>query len=291
MRYGASVTSTAFLEPSASGASRIRWVREYIAHLRRARRMGAGCVVILWPVLGYLDFIVLRFLRLANASVVIHDPTPLVRAVGYGAWARAFARVLGRGSAITHSQIAREEVVAHLGESRTRLIHHPILSIDGRVSAEREPRVVRVLGQYKPSRNVEALESIAADDRISGHSFEIVGRGWPLVRGWKVTPEFVAEQELDHLISDSAAIVIPYTRFYQSGIAVRAIELGRPVVGPRRSSLAALFGVDAICLVDEDWGKGIANALSITEEQLSTVRVNYTALVDSTTRRYFETEN
>ena len=111
--------------------------------------------------------------------------------------------------------------------------------------------VVRVLGQYKQDRDLEVLRLLASELR-GQFELEIVGRGWPEIAGWRVDARFVAESELDLLIRTSDAVLIPYRRFYQSGIAIRALENGTPVVGRAGTSLDALYGSDSKLLVRED---------------------------------------
>jgi hypothetical protein len=39
-------------------------------------------------------------------------------------------------------------------------------------------------------------------------------------------------------------VLVPYSRFFQSGVAVRAVEVGTPVVGTRHPFLTDLLGAD-----------------------------------------------
>jgi glycosyltransferase involved in cell wall biosynthesis len=89
---------------------------------------------------------------------------------------------------------------------------------------------------------LELLVVLAPLLRDRGFRLLVVGRGWPDIAGWEVDNRFLPETELDQRIRDSAAVLIPYSHFYQSGIAVRALELGVPVVGPRHPFLSDLFG-------------------------------------------------
>ncbi|UTT69585.1 hypothetical protein NMQ03_20870 [Arthrobacter sp. DNA4] len=82
---------------------------------------------------------------------------------------------------------------------------------------------------------------------------------------------FVPEDELDQLIADSTVILIPYKRFFQSGIAIRALEHAVPVVGRSETSLGDLFGPESRLLVSgqngsagdvEGWLKAIEFAVS-----------------------------
>ncbi|WP_307092913.1 hypothetical protein [Arthrobacter sp. B2I5] len=136
------------------------------------------------------------------------------------------------------------------------LLPHPMLPVVDAVQEQaggngggRRPNI-RVLGQYKPDRDVALLEELASRLR-SNCNLEIVGRGWPNVKGWTVDARFVSEDELDGLISRSDAIIIPYKRFYQSGIAIRALEQAVPIVGRAGTSLRDLYGPDSRLLVTE----------------------------------------
>ena len=63
---------------------------------------------------------------------------------------------------------------------------------------------------------------------------------------------FLTEEALDAALADAAVVLIPYSHFFQSGIAVRAVELGVPVAGPRHPFLADLLGGDWPGLVAGD---------------------------------------
>ena len=59
-------------------------------------------------------------------------------------------------------------------------------------------------------------------------------------------------------------MLIPYSHFYQSGVAVRALELGVPVIGPRHPFLIDLLGPDSPGFVDAGnparWADAIVRA-------------------------------
>ena len=61
----------------------------------------------------------------------------------------------------------------------------------------------------------------------------------------------MTEDEMEALILSADVIVIPYKKFFQSGIAIRSVEHGIPVVGPKASSLTELFGSDSRLLADD----------------------------------------
>lgn len=253
---GAASHLRSFPEPSASGRGRISWIMTYCRELTAARKLSKNSnmvLIVTWPVLGHLDKILISLFYRRPAWLVIHDPRPLVRAVGYGKaslWLGNF--IAGKTSLIAHSKAAFSEMVLQ-GSREVTLLPHPILATaeTDRDSLSGFVERVLVLGQYKIDRDISLLEALS--QRLSGkYSLEIYGRGWPAVSGWSVTPGFMTEQAMDERIATASVILIPYSRFYQSGIAVRALELGTPVVGPRASSLAELLGLDSGLLVDRD---------------------------------------
>lgn len=124
---------------------------------------------------------------------------------------------------------------------------------------------VRVLGEYKSHRNMDALAEIA-DTSPTHWKLEIIGRGWPNVLGWSIRNEFVTEDELSSLIENSSVIVVPYRKFFQSGIAFRSVELGTPVVGPMVSSMQQILGsnLEGLMVATDrpgDWSRAVAQAI------------------------------
>jgi len=262
-----------FPEPSAGGGSRSRWVLRYVQALwelrRRARRPSrAARVVVTWPVLGYVDLLIIAAC-LPGAWLTVHDPVPLVRSLGYGPLSRFFARLLGqRARIIVLSEAAADEVRNALPAATLAVLPHPILEPETRQSRPKH-EVVRVLGQYKADRDLDLLKAIAQTG--SAAQYAITGRGWPAVEGWHVDDRFVPEDELDDLIRSASVVLIPYRRFFQSGIAVRCLELGTPVVGPRNSSLRELLAAHEGLLASErseDWTRAAAAAIDLSAEEL-----------------------
>jgi len=253
---GHKVSSMRLLEPSASGKHRVRWLFNYLSVLIRMRfsmRANNSRTIILWPVLGYLDVAIVGLLGLRNVSVVLHDPVPLVRSVGYSDQARRFAAFFRKNvRIIAHSRTAREAIDGADLNFMVDVLPHPILDTAPENHAGRLAKpIVRVLGQYKADRDIEALRALV-DDLSETATFEVHGRGWPAISGWKVVEGFVDEARLDELLAESSAVLIPYKRFFQSGIAVRALEAGTPFVGPKDSVLAEMVGKDSALLVDAD---------------------------------------
>jgi hypothetical protein len=127
---------------------------------------------------------------------------------------------------------------------------------------------IRVLGQYKVDRDIQGLMRLATNAPPEWR-LEIIGRGWPPVDGWHICNEFVTEGRFDELIRTSHAVLIPYSRFFQSEVAVRALEWGVPVVGPYDSSLQIALGDDCGWLVkDGDWGSAVTAAVQEDRDQV-----------------------
>ncbi len=263
----ADVAQLATVEPSSrADGSRLRWLKDYVGLLRSARRLRPARVIITWPVLGYWDFILVRMLLPRRRTwIVLHDPRPLVYARGYGRLARRLASSRAvRSQVIVHSEAARACVSEDASPSRLDLLPLPLKAPESQPmrAASTDQPVVRVLGQYKADRDVAALERLAAE-APDNWAFEVVGRKWPDIPGWHVTSRFVSEEEFDELIATANVIVIPYRRFFQSDVAMRALENATPVVGPRQSSLAELFGSDSSWLVDEgSWLPAVSSAIA-----------------------------
>lgn len=239
-------------EPCVSGRSRYSWLFCYVRLLLKAGRLSRRNsipVLIAWPVVGFWEIVLVRLCVGSEGALIIHDPVPLVAAVGHGRKAVRLIRWSPlKAQVIVHSARALAVMRELQLDVEVRIMPHPMLPpVEGTKRQGR--RVVRVLGQYKVDRDLDALRQIAADH--SGEvSYEIYGRGWPQVEGWEVNSAYLEEARLNELIESSDVVVVPYRRFYQSGIAFRCIELGTPIVGPGESSLDDVFGSRSPLLVN-----------------------------------------
>jgi glycosyltransferase involved in cell wall biosynthesis len=240
-------------------------IRDLSAHLRTAR--GGGHVIVCWPTYGLLEPVLwLASWRRSNVSVIVHDPTPLRPQIGMGRVASAVGGVAGRARSVdivVHSQAALRQLEA-MGWARPTMLPHPVCRPPSTSDHRRDARTVLVCGQYKPARDLELLVSLAPELRNRGYRLLVVGRGWPKVAGCEVDDRFLSEHDLDQQIAGSAAVLIPYSHFYQSGIAARALELGVPVLGPRHPFLTDLFGAQWPGLISAGhgavaWADGLAN--------------------------------
>lgn len=262
---GIETESFSIIEPSQSGKSRFQWLGAYSAMLHSAgrrtrKRKSPEKVLLTWPVVGFLDLLMVKVLCGNSAVIVYHDPQPLVRSVGSSTMVAGLVRrVKNRPGILVHSDEAAQAMGAvGLAGSLTQ-VPHPMLP-PASSATDRAPAglagkrpLVRVLGQYKADRDIGLLGSLAR--RLgSKYDLHIVGRGWPAVEGWHVDARFVPEDELEELIVSSDAILIPYKRFYQSGIAMRALEHAVPIVGRVETSLAKLYGPQSRLLVAADNG-------------------------------------
>lgn len=202
-------------------------------------------VVITWPVFGLLDAATWRLPRSVRMSLVVHDPVALRRQVGLGRTAAMLGRLTSsdRRLVVVHSREAELELRAR-GIRPGAIVPHPMLEPRRAWNCD-SSKTVLVLGQYKHARDVPLLAELGPALRRAGFSPEIKGRGWPEdLPGWKVESRFLSERELEVSLRSAAVVLLPYRFFFQSGIAVRAAELGVPVVGPRMSSLELLYGAD-----------------------------------------------
>ena len=241
--------------------------------------------IVVWPVLGYWDLVIVRLLVGPRSAVVLHDPAPLVRAVGYGRAAKWLAGRRWTSSILTHSATATSRVRADTARDEVLCVPHPMMAPRRRSepavveATDRQP-LISVLGQYKRDRDLHALARVAA----VAHGVwkcEIWGRGWPEVAGWRVKDRFLSEAEFAHRIEASDVVLIPYLRFFQSGVAMRCLELGTPFVGPSDSSLGEIVERESEWLVvDDDWAGAVRRALMQTPSDTHAVAARtYEAVV------------
>lgn len=238
-----------------SGFPKLRALARHLATSRRLARSPQQ-VVVTWPMLGWYELLVLG--SGSATAVVVHDPQPLRAQIGLGPRAARIARRFARRGPVVlnHSSLAERDTLRAIPAATTRVVPHPSLPTATVDPATRDRRRVAVLGQHKDARDMRLLEELGA--RLAGAGYEAVirGRGWPAVHGWQVEDRFLSEAELDAELDRAGAVLLPYAQYYQSGIAIRALERGTPVVGERHSFLEAVFGVDYAGLVDTDTPDG-----------------------------------
>lgn len=133
--------------------------------------------------------------------------------------------------------------------------------------------MVLVLGQYKPARDLSLMTAIAPLLHAAGWEPTVAGRGWPHVEGWRVIDRFMAESDFLALLSSAAMVLLPYRFYFQSGVALRALEAGVPVVGRPTGFLMSIFGERFPGAVSEwnhpgAWLAAVAAAASGRSEQM-----------------------
>ncbi len=261
----------------------------HLAGARTAGRSGAPSLV-LWPAFGWLD--PLLWSRCASGSrVIVHDPIPIRKLHGYGRAARRAARwAVQRGDVelVYHTNAAARAGSDALGTPRGSCVAlHPTLSASTAVAAD-DRRTVLVAGQYKPTRDTTLLAALGPRLRADGFEPRIVGLGWPSVPGWTHRNEFVSEPQLAAEIATAAAVLVPYHRYWQSNVAVRALEANVPVVGGDTEFLTTLYGPTYPGLCDQHgdadaWHRAI-HAVVGDHDALDARRCAYRDRVDASWR-------
>lgn len=240
-----------------------------IRHVVAARRtaMSGAVVVVAWPLLGWLELL-LWHSRCSKVFVVVHDPKPLRRQVGLGQFGARAARRLRRSNTaptiIAHSSIAAADIANLVPGYDVVQLPHPVM-LRQQADVARKAREFGVFGQFKEARDLDLLSRLGRRLETLGYVGTISGRGWPAIEGWSVDSRFLTEAELDRRMLRSTAIILPYRHYYQSGIAVRAIELGVPIVANEHPFVTELLGPDYIGTVRDDslegWIAAIENVI------------------------------
>jgi len=234
------------------GSGRIGQVAD-AARLRLGRELAGHRAVVLWPTFGALEPLTWRLSRAAAVDVVVHDPVPIREQRFTGPRWEGLARRSGVGRVhfLTHTEAAATALRGQLpGGARVDAIPHPIKPAAARAATAHEGKRLLVLGQHKPTRDLDLLSELAAI-RPDGWDLRVAGRGWPAIPGWDVREGFLAEAELDAELDAATVLLVPYRRYWQSGVAVRALERALPVVGRRHEFLEGLLGTGWPGLVDD----------------------------------------
>lgn len=242
-----------------------------VERIRLGLKLRDRTVIIIWPLFGYLDpWTLWSVCRHNRVFIVFHDPTPLRRSYGYSRLARKLFKWVVRATdtkVIYHTTLAQAVGERECGVAGA-VVPHPIAThvaqpSAGPIAAEHRP-IVRVMGQYKRTRSMAPMVAIGAEESMQ-FQLEIHGRGWPAVDGWAVRDRFVPEDEFVALLGSSDCVVIPYDSFFQSGVAVRCLELGVRVVAPHHEHTAELFGPDWPGLVqgELDWPDAVLRVLAV----------------------------
>jgi hypothetical protein len=119
----------------------------------------------------------------------------------------------------------------------------------------------------------------------------IAGRGWPAVPGWTVDEGFMTEEAMTARLRRAHCLLLPYSHYFQSNVAVRALELGTPVVGHRHPFLEGLLGLDYPGYVQdgdgmEMWIRAIERSIAIPPRSLAAPLEVYESRVIETWSTY-----
>jgi hypothetical protein len=248
------------------------------------RKHRGDIFVVVWPLFGFLDIVTWLVVARNNQVVVVyHDPKPLRRQPGTSKLHSAVFAFFSRNTGITalcHTEAARLALVQATGVNAL-LAPHPILppskmapavgAVVERRTISDVSKTITVLGQYKAARSITPLVGIARLLAVDYH-LQVLGRGWPDVPGWNTTDKFLTEREFQDAIDSSSCVVIPYSHFYQSGVAVRCAESGTPVVAPRHEHIEQVFGANWPGLVDGDtsWAAAVETVCNAQAPSVST---------------------
>lgn len=202
----------------------------------------------LWPIFGRHEASLAALWRRDGTRwwQVVHDPVPLDDDASDERWLSMWATLARRDGGVqylVHSAHALDLMTAAgVPEQRLHLLPHPVLTTTTSPQArETSKPIIACLGTYKPARDLTLLAALPAALGAE-FQFRLVGRGWPALHGWDRTPYHVPEAEFDQTIATASVVLVPYIRFFQSGVMVRALELGVPCVAPRNAFTEAVAG-------------------------------------------------
>jgi glycosyltransferase involved in cell wall biosynthesis len=219
----------------------------FAAHVRNVRHYVRedGPNVVAWPLVGWWEMPLWRH-RAHKTFIAMHDPEPLVRQNGLSPRAATGAAKLS-GTKWPHLVVMSPEAHAvatrYFEPERVHLAPHPMRTPDpGKVASL--GRTVLVLGQYKPARDLDVMTAIAPSLLAAGWEPLVAGRGWPPIPGWRVIDRFLSEPEFRELLGSAAALLLPYRYYFQSGVALRGLEAGLPVVGRETGFLTSILGAN-----------------------------------------------
>ena len=254
---------------TAGRRERLRSLVLSLADRLRVVGRSPGVIICVWPGFGLLEPAMWALASTRHqVAIVYHDPVPIRKQFGYSWVSRIAFRICVRFfkkiRILAHSELAQVDIQREFGVEST-FVPHPFRMSRSETSVTAERPVVTVLGQFKPERTLEPPNQIASGNAGKDFELRIVGRGWPSVEGWSVEDRFVSEEEFSVCISESACVVIPYERFYQSGVAARCLEHRTPVLAPRHENIAWLFGPAWPGLVgdDDDWSAKLTEVVRL----------------------------
>lgn len=234
--------------------------------------------LLLWPSFGYCELLLDAVLN-PRLTVVFHDAQPLRPQFAMKPWQGRLVgripRVASSGRVIVHTELA-QQVLGGFGWDSPRILPHPLLprGSDGAArSVTKKSKTCLVLGQYKPTRDIELLEKLPWI--LPDWTFKAVGRGWPRLDGWHVEPTFVSEERVTQELLSADVVLVPYPHFFQSGVLAQAFEVERPAVTAHHEQTISLYGSDWAGLVTEWTPEAVAAALVRAGDVTSSTLANH----------------
>ncbi|MBP2411524.1 hypothetical protein JOF48_000323 [Arthrobacter stackebrandtii] len=210
----------------------------------RARRALNIPTIQLWPSMGLLEPLLWKTSSNNRHSIIYHDPVPIRKQIGFDCVSEMIAHRINSSKSprlLVHSPDAESELAKLFPRMKIEMALHPVLS-EMKTSSVGAQDII-VAGQFKPERDLNLLSAIGPQLKNLGLRPRIFGRGWPdTITGWEIDSRYLSENELDQRIDAAAIVLIPYKNYFQSGIAIRALERGRPVVSPENSFTKLIFG-------------------------------------------------
>jgi glycosyltransferase involved in cell wall biosynthesis len=237
---------------SESAIQRMRSLFDFIRTVRQSSSPnGSRPIIICWPLLGYNDVWLWPLLLPGRqVSLIYHDIVPLRHQWGMGSFAGWISRNLrpSRTRIFVHSEAAGDILTAK-GWNDIEFLPHPIarpctsLSQDEHFRGDHSgQRILTVAGKYKPGRALEVLSQLGARASDLPFRLQILGRGWPILEGWSQNEGFIPEEEFQRSIVNSTAVLVPYSQYNQSGVMLRALEAGVPIIGVEHPQIVGLLG-------------------------------------------------
>ncbi|MEP6477971.1 MAG: hypothetical protein ABJB03_01155 [Rhodoglobus sp.] len=271
------VSPTAVVEGIPGAAGKVRMMLNALSNVRSIRRTATHSNLQVWPSLGLAEIPLWHRSHGNRHFVILHDPVPLRRQFGFdpvSRWIAAHDDGPRSAVVVVHSEHAEQEARKLLPRHDLVTLPHPVLS--GNPAGAVKNRTVVVAGQYKPERDIGLLRELGprlAEIGLTGH---IRGRGWPGdLAGWTIVDSFVTEPDFDRLLAEAAVVLHPYRTYFQSNVAVRALELGTLSVLPLNSFSADLFAGQAGLLYDQPSAATVLRAL----EYATTAQIDPAAML------------
>jgi len=183
--------------------------------------------------------------RLRSPYVLtVHDPFPHAGLPDPWSFPALSIFAASANAIVVHGRAQRDQLVSRfqLDLDKIRVIPHGEFSFYRNLGPvpEGDGRTFLFLGRITRYKGLEhflaAIPSVR--QRVRGAHFRIVGEGdlRPYaeainhVEGLEVVNRFISPAEIAQEIGRAAAVVLPYTEASQSGVAIAAQSLGRPVI-------------------------------------------------------------